>query len=116
VRPVALPRAVLALLLTGAIVEWAHVPLMLAAAPALHTDVGAWLRQASESGAVAVLPLDLDIASTVPMLQSLEHRRPIVNGYSGQRHRSTVRSSKRSTPFPPRTRCSRCTTAGSDSS
>ena len=36
-------------------------------------------------GAVAILPLDLDIASTPAMVQSLEHRRPIVNGYSGQR-------------------------------
>jgi hypothetical protein len=34
---------------------------------------------------VAILPLELDIGSTPAMVQSLEHRRPIVNGYSGQR-------------------------------
>ena len=37
------------------------------------------------TGAVAILPLGLDIDSTPAMVQSLEHRRPIVNGYSGQR-------------------------------
>lgn len=80
-----LPRAALAAVMACAIVEWVHVPRGLAAAPSLRTDVGAWLSQASEPGAVAVLPLDLDIASTPVMVQSLEHRRPIVNGYSGQR-------------------------------
>jgi hypothetical protein len=59
--------------------------LSLAVAPALRTDVGQWLARASGPGAVAILPLDLDIASTPAMVQSLEHRRPIVNGYSGQR-------------------------------
>jgi hypothetical protein len=34
---------------------------------------------------VAILPLDLDIASTEAMVQSLEFHRPVVNGYSGQR-------------------------------
>jgi hypothetical protein len=47
--------------------------------------VGQWLARASEPGAVAILPLDTDIASTPAMVQSLEYRRPIVNGYSGQR-------------------------------
>ena len=66
------------------VLEWLHVPLTLAAPP-LRTDVGQWLARAPEPGAVAILPLDLDIASTPAMVQSLEHRRPIVNGYSGQR-------------------------------
>ena len=69
----------------AAVLEWLHVPLSLAVAPALRTDVGQWLARAPEPGAVAILPLDLDIASTPAMVQSLEHRRPIVNGYSGQR-------------------------------
>jgi hypothetical protein len=47
--------------------------------------VGQWLAGAPEPGAVAILPLDADIASTPAMVQSLEYRRPIVNGYSGQR-------------------------------
>ena len=69
----------------AAVLEWLHVPLSLAPAPPLQTDVGQWLKRAPEPGAVAILPLDLDIASTPAMVQSLEHRRPIVNGYSGQR-------------------------------
>jgi len=68
-----------------AALEWLHVPLSLTPAPPLHTDIGQWLKGAPEPGAVAVVPLDLDIASTPAMVQSLEHRRPIVNGYSGQR-------------------------------
>ncbi len=36
-------------------------------------------------GAVLHLPLGDDIDNTPVMVQSLEHRRPIVNGYSGQR-------------------------------
>ena len=68
-----------------AALEWVHVPPSLAPAPPLHTDIGQWLKGAPEPGAVAILPLDLDIASTPAMVQSLEHRRPIVNGYSGQR-------------------------------
>jgi hypothetical protein len=80
-----LPRAAMALLMLCAALEWVHVPLSLAPAPLLHTNVGQWLARAPEPGAVAILPLDIDIASTPAMVQSLEHRRPIVNGYSGQR-------------------------------
>ena len=47
--------------------------------------MGQWLAGAPEPGAVAILPLDADIGSTPAMVQSLEYRRPIVNGYSGQR-------------------------------
>jgi len=62
-----------------------HVPANLVAAPAQHTDLGEWLARASGPGAVAFLPLDRDVESTPAMVHSLEHRRPIVNGYSGQR-------------------------------
>jgi hypothetical protein len=72
-------------ILVAAVLEWLHVPVSLTAAPPLRTDVGQWLAGAPEPGAVALLPLDTDIASTPAMVQSLEHRRPIVNGYSGQR-------------------------------
>ncbi len=70
---------------TLAVLEWVHVPLSLVHAPPLQTNVGEWLKRAPEPGAVAILPLDTDIASTPAMVQSLEYRRPIVNGYSGQR-------------------------------
>jgi hypothetical protein len=69
----------------AAVLEWLHIPISLTAAPPLRTDVGQWLAGAPEPGAVAILPLDADIASTPAMVQSLEYRRPIVNGYSGQR-------------------------------
>jgi len=76
---------VLFVLFALAALEWLHVPISLTAAPPLRTDVGQWLAAAPEPGAVAILPLDADIASTLAMVQSLEYRRPIVNGYSGQR-------------------------------
>ncbi|MFP5380176.1 MAG: DUF3108 domain-containing protein, partial [Vicinamibacteria bacterium] len=55
------------------------------AAPALETPVAAWLRDADGPGAVAYLPMPADRAATPVMLDTLVHRRPIVNGYSGQR-------------------------------
>ena len=67
------------------IAELLYIPPMLAAAPPMRTDVGRWLAREPGPGAVAVLPLGLDIDATPAMIQSLEHRRPIVNGYSGQR-------------------------------
>jgi hypothetical protein len=65
--------------------ELLHVPTSLDAAPPLQTDVGQWLHRAPEPGAVAVLPLTIDVDNTHAMVQSLEHRRPLLNGYSGQR-------------------------------
>ncbi len=80
-----IPRFVAPLLLGCAALEWAHVPVALAEAPPRRTEVGQWLRQAPGVGAVAVLPLGFDAENTPAMVQSLEHRRPLVNGYSGQR-------------------------------
>ena len=68
-----------------AAIEFLHVPVTLAAAPPSKTDVGQWLQRATGPGAVAVLPLTIDIENTSAMVQSLEHRRPLLNGYSGQR-------------------------------
>jgi hypothetical protein len=76
---------VVGVIVVAAVVELLHVPVSLVAAPAQHTDLGEWLARASGPGAVAFLPLDRDVESTPTMVQSLEHRRPIVNGYSGQR-------------------------------
>ncbi|HEY1337107.1 MAG TPA: hypothetical protein VGF59_06325, partial [Bryobacteraceae bacterium] len=81
----ALPRQFAVLLIVAAAIEWWHVPTTLVAAPRLHTAVGQWLAREPGPGAVAVLPLGLDIDATPAMVQSLEHLRPIVNGYSGQR-------------------------------
>jgi hypothetical protein len=84
-RSSAVPRALAPAALVLVALETAHVPVVLAEAPLLQTSVGQWLRTAPGSGAVVVLPLGLDIDSTPAMVQSLEHRRPILNGYSGQR-------------------------------
>jgi hypothetical protein len=53
--------------------------------PALSSDIGRWLGQQPGRGAVVCLPIAFDTASTRCMLQALEHRRPVVNGYSGLR-------------------------------
>jgi hypothetical protein len=65
--------------------EYINGPLPLVAAPETSTPAGLWLRESSTPGAVLYLPLSLDKANSAFMVQSLEHRRPIVNGYSGQR-------------------------------
>ena len=72
-------------LIVIAALEFLHVPVTLASAPPLSTDVGQWLQREPEPGAVAVLPLTIDVENTPAMVQSLEHRRPLLNGYSGQR-------------------------------
>lgn len=65
--------------------EYANAPIPYVAAPAIQTAAGAWLRDEPTPGAVLYLPLELDAPNTVFMVQSLEHRRPIVNGASGHR-------------------------------
>jgi hypothetical protein len=65
--------------------EYLNAPLALVAAPPLRTDIGQWLAHEPTAGAVLYLPLGDDIDNTPAMVQSLEHHRPIVNGYSGQR-------------------------------
>ncbi|MGE3401417.1 MAG: DUF3108 domain-containing protein [Vicinamibacterales bacterium] len=84
-RPGRAHAAVASAALALVVLESAHLPVALAEAPALQTGVGQWLRSAPGDGAVVVLPLGLDIDSTPSMVQSLEHGRPILNGYSGQR-------------------------------
>jgi hypothetical protein len=66
-------------------VEYVNGPLPLVAAPETSTPAGRWLRDHATPGAVLYLPLSLDKANSTFMVQSLEHRRAIVNGYSGQR-------------------------------
>jgi hypothetical protein len=55
------------------------------AAPQASTPTGRWLQLASEPGPVAYLPIGNEGHDTTVMVASLEHGRPIVNGYSGQR-------------------------------
>lgn len=65
--------------------EYLNAPLPLAAAPPRSTAIGQWLAREPLPGAVLHVPLHSDIENTPSMVQSLEHHRPIVNGYSGQR-------------------------------
>ncbi len=65
--------------------EYYPGPLTWTPAPRTETAVTAWLRDAAGPGAVAYLPMGGDIENTPVMVEALGHRRPIVNGYSGQR-------------------------------
>jgi hypothetical protein len=66
-------------------IEYLPAPGPWTAAPRLDTAVGTWLRDAPDPGAVAYLPMGGDLENSPYMLEALAHRRPIVNGYSGQR-------------------------------
>ncbi len=74
-----------AMLVALAGAEYLNVPVPSVPAPPASTPAGQWLARAEGPGAVLYLPLDDDAGNTAAMVQSLEHRRPIVNGYSGQR-------------------------------
>jgi hypothetical protein len=79
-------RAVLPVLLAILAAEYVNEPLPLAPAPPRVTPTGQWLRATAGPGAVLHLPIPaVDAHNTHFMVQSLEHWRPIVNGYSGQR-------------------------------
>jgi hypothetical protein len=88
-RARALARATpstLSLILIGLLsLEYLNAPLPLAPAPQRPTAIGQWLAREPIPGAVLHVPLHGDIENTPYMVQSLEHHRPIVNGYSGQR-------------------------------
>jgi len=65
--------------------EYVNAPLAFVAAPPASTATGRWLAEKDGAGAVLYLPLTLDRENSPFMVQSLEHGRPVVNGYSGQR-------------------------------
>jgi hypothetical protein len=66
-------------------IEYVNVPLAWVEAPPRSTQIGRWLADAPQPGPVLYLPLTIDYENTPFMVESLEHMRPIVNGYSGQR-------------------------------
>jgi uncharacterized protein DUF3108 len=74
-----------AALLVVLCLEYASMPWALVLRPPLRTDVGQWLAAASGPGAVVYLPVANDRRDTVPMIDSLQYSRPLVNGASGQR-------------------------------
>ena len=79
-RPVV--GAVLLLILC---LEYASMPWPLVARPPMRTAVGQWLASVSGPGAVVYLPVANDRRDTLPMVDSLQYSRPLVNGASGQR-------------------------------
>jgi hypothetical protein len=83
-RTTVTPR-VIALIAALMMAEYLNAPLNLVAAPDTTTKAGQWLRSQTPGGAVLYLPVSLDKENTTYMVHSLEHRRPVVNGYSGQR-------------------------------
>jgi hypothetical protein len=78
-------RALVAVALGVMILEYLNAAQPFVPAPPTTTAVGRWLRDAPEPGAVAYLPVTIDRENTPFMVAALEHGRPIVNGYSGQR-------------------------------
>ena len=80
-----LRRTTVAILTALLCLEYANAPLAFVPAPPASTATGRWLAEAGGPGAVLYLPLMLDRENSPFMVQSLEHGRPIVNGYSGQR-------------------------------
>ena len=75
--------AVIAVLMMA---EYVNAPITrLPGAPAGGSAADRWLRDQQDAGAVLYLPLSLDKDNSMFMVRSLAHRRPIVNGYSGQR-------------------------------
>jgi hypothetical protein len=81
-----LRRVAVAAIAVVMMAEYVNAPLTrLVAAPDATTRADLWLREQPGRGAVLYLPLSLDKENSVFMVRSLAHRRPIVNGYSGQR-------------------------------
>ena len=66
-------------------IEYYPGPLAWTPAPPRTSPVSGWLARQPGPGAVVYLPMSGDIENTPYMLEALGHRRPIVNGYSGQR-------------------------------
>ena len=72
---------VLALLAIG--LEYSNGSIGFPQPPALTSNAGRWIRDQPGTGAVVCVPVGIWSNNTPCMLQSLEHRRPVVNGYSG---------------------------------
>ncbi len=77
--------AILSALLVVIVVEFANGSLPFPQRPVLASGIGGWLRLQPGTGAVVCSPMGFGPENTGCMLQSLEHHRPIVNGYSGLR-------------------------------
>jgi hypothetical protein len=65
--------------------EYSNGTIAFPAAPRMASEAGRWIRNQPGGGAVICLPMNVFDGNTACMLQSLEHGRPVVNGYSGVR-------------------------------
>ena len=77
------PLAVAAMFVIA--IEYSNGRIAFPAAPVLTSEAGLWLRDQPAPGAVIRVPMRVFDGNTPCMLQSLEHRRAVVNGYSGVR-------------------------------
>jgi hypothetical protein len=78
-------RLMTSIALVAISVEFLNGSIAFPRAPSLTSEAGAWLAAQPGAGPVICLPIGYDEANTPCMLQSLQHRRRIVNGYSGLR-------------------------------
>jgi hypothetical protein len=78
-------RSLVAFVLFLIAIEYSNGAIPYPSPPALSSNAGRWLRNQSGPGAVVCVPMALFGDHTPCMLQSLEHGRSIVNGYSGVR-------------------------------
>ncbi len=67
--------------LAAAGLEYVNLPIAVAASPSGRSETAAWLAAAPAPGPVIYLPLAFDARNASFMLESLQHRRPILNGY-----------------------------------
>ena len=80
-------RGLFAVVVLAIALEYSNGAIPFPAAPALTSQAGQWIRDQPGSGAVVCVPMGVFAfaGNTACMLQSLEHGRPILNGYSGVR-------------------------------
>jgi hypothetical protein len=107
-----LARGLVVAALLAIAVEYSNGAIAYSPPPSLRTSVGGWLRDQPGSAAVLCVPIRVFVGNTPCMLQSLEHSRPVVNGYSGIMPPFFRRWCRRQTVCPPQIPCWRCTTSG----
>ena len=77
-------RGLWVMVLVAAGLEYANLPIVVVDAPSSRTETGRWLASAPAPGPVVYLPLAFDAKNASFMLDSLQHGRPILNGYGWQ--------------------------------
>ena len=78
-------RPLIAVVVLAIALEYSNGSIDFPVAPRLASNAGQWIGGQPGAGAVICVPMGVFAGNTACMLQSLEHGRPIVNGYSGVR-------------------------------